>query len=247
MDVGFMKRLKMVIGDESTHGFAKRVGISDSVMRKYISGEAVPGLDKVIAISRIKNVSLEWLATGYGRPTPGGIPALEERDRRAKRDGTYHDRSPEEQDALDEANMQGFVAIPVMNVAASAGGGAAALEEDRAGVVKFERMWLYTMCGVNPSDLFTMPVVGESMEPTIRAGEYLLASRSGHHTAPGDGIYIVRLEGDILVKRLQRLPGGRILVSSDNEAYKPYEVKLDDGVDMKILGKVVLVHGLRRV
>ena len=85
------------------------------------------------------------------------------------------------------------------------------------------------------------------MEPTIKAGEYLLASRSERHLKLADGIYIVRLEGNVLVKRIQILPGQKIKISSDNPSYDPYEIKLDEGVDFDILGKVVLVHGVRKV
>lgn len=119
--------------------------------------------------------------------------------------------------------------------------------ETQSGWVMFDRAWLYNTWHLNPADLFSIGSVGESMEPTIRAGEFLLASRAENHLKPGDGIYVVRLDGHILVKRLQLLPGGRLIISSDNPAYKPYEIKLDDGVDFAIIGKVVLVHGVRRI
>jgi len=229
IEIDFAKRLKDVIGNESVHSFAKRTGISDTVMRKYLSGEAVPGLDKAVNIAQTTNVSLEWLATGSGERSPRHVPILDA------------------QDALDKNDVQNFVAVPIMNVTASCGGGAAVLSEDQVGVIKFDRAWLYNTWHLNPSDLFTMPTMGESMEPTIKAGEYILVSRSESHIAPGDGIYVIRLEGDILVKRLQRLPGGKLIISSDNTTYRPYEIQLDEGVDFAILGKVMLVHGIRRV
>lgn len=162
-------------------------------------------------------------------------------------DGSFYNNSHEEQAALDEANMHGFVALPVIDVTASAGGGAVVRAENQCGWVMFDRGWLLNTWHLNPSDLFSIGSAGESMEPTIQAGEYLLASRAEDHLKPGDGIYIVRLDGHILVKRLQLLPGGKLMVSSDNPAYKPFEVELDDGIDFAILGKVVLVHGVRRV
>lgn len=227
--------------------FSAKTGIPIRTLSNYIAGQNDIKSEVLVRIARTANVSLEWLATGHGPRTPRGIPALQERDRKAMADGTFWDKSPEEQEVLDEANMQGFVSLPMMNVTASAGGGAAALMEHQTGVIKFDRAWLYNTWHLNPNDLFTMPTMGESMEPTIRAGEYLLVSRSEDYLKPGDGIYIVRLDGHILVKRLQPLPGGKLMVSSDNPAYKPFEVELDDGIDFAILGKVVLVHGVRRV
>ena len=83
------------------------------------------------------------------------------------------------------------------------------------------------------------------MEPTIKATELLLVDRAS--TRPADGIYVLRLEGNLLVKRLQCLPGGQIKVSSDNPAYEPFIVRMDDGADFAILGRVVLALGLRHL
>lgn len=245
---GFKQRLAEcadLVGNAAT--LSKMTGISRPTIGDYLSGKSDPSRTRLIQIARVANVSLEWLATGYGSRIPRGVPSLEARDQRALDDGRFFDKTPEEQAALDEANMQGFVALPVMSLSASAGGGAAVVSEHQTGVINFDRNWLHNTLRLNPANLFTMPTVGESMEPTIKAGEYLLVSRAEEHTALGDGIYIIRLEGDVLVKRLQRIPGGKLLISSDNPAYKPYEIKVNDGVDFTILGKVMLVHGVRYV
>ncbi len=214
----FSERLQEAIGDESVNSFAKRCGISQTAMRSYING-SLPSIDKAQKIAETAHVSLLWLITNQGTADTSSID--EQKD-------TY-------------------IAVPVMKTRASAGGGAVAIDEGQDGWVKFDRAWLHNTWHLNPSDLFTIPSIGESMEPTIKAGEYLLASRSEQHLKLADGIYIIRLEGNILVKRIQVLPGRKIIISSDNPAYKPYEIKLDDGVDFDILGKVVLVHGVRKV
>ncbi len=45
------------------------------------------------------------------------------------------------------------------------------------------------------------------MEPTIRSGEVLLFDMSEQGRQLRDGIFVVRLEGSIVVKRLQPTPG----------------------------------------
>lgn len=249
MDMGadFLERFKETVknvgGDEAA---ARIMGVSVKSVERWKAGKE-PSFKGILRLARHANVSLEWLSTGYGSHIPRGVPALEARDQRALKEGTFHNKAPEELEALSQANMQGFVALPVMSLSASAGGGAAVVSEHQTGVINFDRDWLYNTLRLNPAHLFTMPTVGESMEPTIKAGEFLLVSRAEEHTALGDGIYIIRLEGDILVKRLQRIPGGKLLISSDNPAYKPYEIKVNDGIDFSILGKVMLVHGVRRI
>lgn len=154
--------------------------------------------------------------------------------------------SSKEQEAFAPSGHM-LAPVPVMNLTASAGHGSVVLNEETSGIIAFSREWLHQQ-GLSPADLFSMPTMGESMEPTIKAGEFVLCSTAEHHLKPGDGIFVVRLEGDILVKRLQRLPGGVLQVSSDNSAfYKPFNVQINDGTDFLILGKVVIVHGARRV
>lgn len=140
------------------------------------------------------------------------------------------------------------VSIPVLNVSASAGDGRIMTEyEEIGGFIQFNQKWLNEM-GLKKSDLFTIPTVGESMEPTIKAGEYLLCSRSEYHTKVGDGIYVIRLNESILVKRLQVMMDDVVLVSSDNSHfYKSFKIDLKKQSDFQVLGKVILVHGIRWV
>jgi phage repressor protein C with HTH and peptisase S24 domain len=95
--------------------------------------------------------------------------------------------------------------------------------------------------GVAPRELALIAAEGESMEPTIRAGELLLFDRSEHGKRPRDGIFIVRLEGSMMVKRLQPMPGLTIAVSSENPAFQPFLIRLDEATDFEILGRVVVV------
>lgn len=238
----FAELVKNVGGDDAA---ARITGVSVKTIARWRGGSE-PSFNGITLLARHQGISLEWLVTGKGAKFKGAR-GLEDRDRKAMANGTFWDKSPEEQEMLDEANMQGFVALPVLAVTASAGGGAVAPTEEQSGWVMFDRAWLYSAWHLNPTDLFSIGSAGESMEPTIKAGEYLLASRAEDHLKPGDGIYAVRLDGQILVKRLQLMPGGKLIVTSDNPAYKPFEIYLDDGVDFTILGKVVLVYGMRRI
>jgi phage repressor protein C with HTH and peptisase S24 domain len=53
---------------------------------------------------------------------------------------------------------------------------------------------------------------------------------------------VSRYDGLLQVKRLQRQPKGIIRVTSDNPAYDPFSVNLqDDATDFAIVGRVVWV------
>ena len=57
---------------------------------------------------------------------------------------------------------------------------------------------------------------------------------------PREGIYVLRLDGQLIVKRVQRLPGAQLRVTSTNPAYEPFTIDLRSlPSDFDIVGKVV--------
>nr|WP_169050414.1 helix-turn-helix transcriptional regulator [Brenneria salicis]NMN90561.1 helix-turn-helix protein [Brenneria salicis ATCC 15712 = DSM 30166]RBP64893.1 helix-turn-helix protein [Brenneria salicis ATCC 15712 = DSM 30166]RLM31606.1 hypothetical protein BHG07_04945 [Brenneria salicis ATCC 15712 = DSM 30166] len=60
----FADRLWESIGDESVLSFAKRSGVSEGVVRKYVKGETEPTVGRLVAMARAAGVSINWLATG---------------------------------------------------------------------------------------------------------------------------------------------------------------------------------------
>lgn len=59
------RRLREVIGDEPQAAFARRCGIGETTLRKYLDG-ADPSTSRLVAIADTTNISVEWLATGRG-------------------------------------------------------------------------------------------------------------------------------------------------------------------------------------
>ncbi|EMO4249217.1 helix-turn-helix domain-containing protein [Citrobacter freundii] len=62
--VRFGERLKEAIGGESNLSFAKKCGLSETVIRNYLAGKSYPGIDKLPAIAEAAGTSIEWLVTG---------------------------------------------------------------------------------------------------------------------------------------------------------------------------------------
>ena len=61
----FADRLQQLLQDTTVSAFARKVGLSESLIRKYLKGSE-PSLMRADQIARKANVSLEWLATGCG-------------------------------------------------------------------------------------------------------------------------------------------------------------------------------------
>jgi hypothetical protein len=65
LDSTFTDRLRSLIGGGSVSAFARKVALSESLIRKYLKGSE-PSLARANQIAQQANVSLEWLATGCG-------------------------------------------------------------------------------------------------------------------------------------------------------------------------------------
>ncbi len=62
----FKNRLTIVLEGLSGNAFAKKVGMSEAVIRDYLSGKTYPSLNRLATIAQKCEVPIEWLATGKG-------------------------------------------------------------------------------------------------------------------------------------------------------------------------------------
>ena len=93
--------------------------------------------------------------------------------------------------------------------------------------------------GINPKTSEVIFARGDSMETTIFGGDSVLIDQS--KTTIHDGvIYCIRLDGEPLIKRLQRLAPNKIGIISDNPKYAMREVILNENNidDFAIIGEV---------
>ena len=131
-----------------------------------------------------------------------------------------------------------LVQIPVLDVEASAGHGALAGNETKAGQFGFDDNWLRKLTLAKPTNLSIIKVTGDSMEPTLHDGDEVLVDVSDEQTKLRDGIYVLRMDGALNVKRVAIEPQGRkISVVSDNSAYPSWQ-----GLDRRsvnIVGRVL--------
>jgi SOS-response transcriptional repressor LexA len=87
------------------------------------------------------------------------------------------------------------------------------------------------------ASLAAMVVEGDSMAPTLLAGDHLLVDLSDN-CPPRDGLYAIQSESAPLVKRLSVNPATqRVAILSDNIAYPSFPDCLADSID--ILGRIV--------
>lgn len=130
----------------------------------------------------------------------------------------------------------GLRLIPKLSVGASAGPGAYNDAEALGGQIGFDEKWLRKM-GVDPKQLSLIRVEGDSMLPTLADGDDIMVDRAAATAPLRDGIYVIRMDDVLMVKRLALGLAGRLSVLSDNPAYPDWADV--DGAAVSIIGRVV--------
>lgn len=114
----------------------------------------------------------------------------------------------------------GMIPIRRNLVRASAGPGAIPEGEEGQPYFAFDRRWLKALTGASAEHLSIVRVEGDSMAPTLNDGDDILIDRRDAGEPLRDGIYVLRVEESLLVKRLAVHPMGKhVTVQSDNPAY----------------------------
>ncbi|HGY1009443.1 TPA: S24 family peptidase [Aeromonas salmonicida] len=216
----FVLRLEKLIGKESMRSFARRADMSDTGLKRYLFDGTIPPIDRALKLAIAGGTTFDWLVFGVG-------------------DGVNHQKS---HDAVSDVRgayayqPDEFTTIPAYQVEASAGHGSQITDEPLAEPMAFRTDWLRRE-GFDPAKMAVIRAKGDSMEPTINDGDVILV-RLTNGESPRDGLYVLRLDGGLFVKRLQfDLRGVRII--SDNSLYQSLELSKAEMAEMDLVGRVV--------
>lgn len=204
---------------------------------------------RLLELSQQRGVSLSGLSQLIDRNTTylqqfvrkGSPRKLEEQDRRRLAEFLGVSESelgaPEEKSYTAQKSTPDWVEIGRLPVGASAGPGMVAGTEAPFDAFRFSRRWLREQ-GLEAAQLSAIRVEGDSMEPLLRAGDEILVDRTPRPFR--DGVHVVRMGDTVMVKRLAAAGPGRLTLLSQNLAYPPIEVALDD---IAVIGRVVWKGG----
>lgn len=168
----------------------------------------------MVLAQEVFGVSASWLDTGRG-------PMLYEA-------------------APSDSMEREFAMLRRLDVKASAGDGILVFMETDKGRLAFRRDFLRHI-GVREADAVLIYADGQSMEPKIPDGAVLLVDTS-HTDMRNNEIHVIRVEGEILVKRLRKEIGGGVWIVSDNpdkSRYPDILVTPDKEGYLDIIGRVL--------
>lgn len=208
----FKERLAMSLEGMSGNAFAKKVGMSEAVIRDYLSGKTYPSLNRLAIIAMKCELPIEWLATGHG------LCRLSE-NKDIQQIIHIPIYQPESID-LPQAETKNFINPPIESL-------------------PFDLNLLKSK-NFSIEDLNIYWAKGDAMSPTIADNDVLVINTTD--VMPFDGYICVIQYGDsISVKRIQN-HGKRLLLISDNEKYPSIEIdKSNLDVNFNIIGRVICI------
>ena len=159
--------------------------------------------------------------------TRGSPRVLAERDRRLLADVLGVDER-----VLGGEGVPTAFRLPRLDVAASAGPGGFVDAELVVGTESLSPALARTL-GLREGQAGMIRVRGTSMEPTLRDGDHLVVDLSDRGPGQRPAVYVVRIAGMIMVKRVARL-GTRLVATSDNPHADPVP-----GGPVAVVGRVV--------
>ncbi len=177
-------------------------------------------------LSRLLGRNLAYLQQYLVRGTPR---LLAERDRAllARYFGVAEAR-------LGGPEADGLIEVPRLDVGASAGPGGWVDVERRRQPGAFSPALLREL-GVRAEAASLIHVEGDSMLPTLADGDEILVDRDRQRLDPRGGVFVVRLDGELVVKRLRPVADG-VEIVSDNPAWP---VRLARPREIEVIGRVV--------
>ena len=132
----------------------------------------------------------------------------------------------------------GLAAVNRSPVRVSAGPGAVVGEETTQPYFGFDQRWLKALTATPANQLSIIRVEGDSMSPTLNPGDDILIDPGDCTDRLRDGIYVLRVDDALVVKRLALHPlGGRVTVQSDNPAYPDWPDR--DIGEINCIGRVI--------
>ncbi|WP_326523172.1 S24 family peptidase [Sphingomonas sp.] len=175
-------------------------------------------------LSRVAGRNSAWMQQYLRRGTPRLLP---ERER-----GLLAAFLGVADSALGGPEPAAMVRVPRLALAVSAGPGRFAIDERAVASAGYAAEDLDRL-GIRAGDAAILDVAGQSMEPTLHDGDRILVDRG--RCVPGDdrAIWVLRLDDELLAKRLRR-DGDAWRIVSDNAPERRAALN-----EVEVLGRVV--------
>ena len=98
----------------------------------------------------------------------------------------------------------------------------------------------------SPSNISMITGLGDSMEPTYKHGDTLFVD-TGITNIDLDAVYVMVLNNELYIKRIQRRPDGIWVISDNKLRYDPYLIQRSDLEQIRVVGRVCGTMNFNRI
>lgn len=204
---------------------SKSVGVSSVSVVQWEQGANEPTGKNLMALAKALDCDPDWLLHGDGKGRTKIV-----KNNNVGESPVHYQSQP----------INHFVELDFYDIEVSAGHGALVIkEEETSNAIAFSQKFINTELCVNANNIFLMPVRGDSMAPTLKNQALVMVNKIDEFA--GDGIYVFRFDGQLMVKRLQFTKQGLSVVSDNAALYPAWELTRSElkTEDFEIIGEVV--------
>jgi len=208
------KRLKLILGTTTARELSQKLGMTESGISNAITRNSIP-YSYCAEVALTHRIPLDWLIFGDvdGKKFARSLePEYFIR--------TYSKTLLESTDGIKEPiifNEQEIDFINLYTMSTISENGKFFSNKHVIRKIPYEKNWLLEQ-NLNIKELLCLKNKGDNMQPDIYDGDVVLVNRAVKY---GDGIYAIRLNDTLRIKRLQWLTDGTIRVSSNKSYYEP--------------------------
>ncbi len=209
---------------------ADKPGLPGRTLSRLLAGQE-PKMSHILDLALAASVRVEWLATGAGPMRADGSGFAEEPTAFAA--------------AVSRPAPGDDVLISRYDARAAAGLGATENTGYPVEKVLFSGDFIRNKLRRKPENLALIECCGDSMEPALLDGDELLVDTSATTLRHG-AIYILRVGGALLAKRVQPRLDGTVAILSDNPRYPPEVISPSEATPLDVVGEVLWRSGALR-
>lgn len=215
----FGQRAKLARGSMEVSEAAAAIGVHRNTIWNIERGDTLPDAFELRLMATVYGVAVDSLvgdrAGGSAGPS-GGAPR-----------------------SVEALELGPYIYVPHFDVSVSAGPGAFHSIERVIAMRPFDAGFIRGDLGIQHNALALCTVIGRSALPEIKPRDTVLVDLRDRSVAQ-EGLHVVRLDDALILKKLQRLPGKVLRVSSSNQEYEPFEITgfEESQRDFEVIGRV---------
>jgi phage repressor protein C with HTH and peptisase S24 domain len=228
---------------------AEDLGTNVQRVKDVLRGKTRFPTDFVVELPRVYHLNPQWWLHGEGEKFVDSGPSSKSTapKLRRRRTGAPHGEAIEGgREVLEASDGREFVLLPRYDVRVSAGGGSLVHSEQIVDYYAFNRRWFEDRIGIPPAQAVLLEVHGDSMEPDLEDGDLVIVDTS-KTSFVADAIYVILVNGALVIKRVSQRMDGKIEIRSSNEKYGAEILAPEEAERLIVVGRARRVLKERRL